>query len=148
MALRLILFSFLKARNLAILITGFVVILFLQRSFPQVLLPIGFKAAYCIAAAAYLLSVFLNFFSQSFHEEFSKNEKRRKVQIMDINFKNLVMRYSRYLGRDHRKRLSKVIDAKDKIVGTYLLHKASFLREKIAEQALNSAISYICNPGT
>ncbi|HEX9060928.1 MAG TPA: hypothetical protein VF941_12170, partial [Clostridia bacterium] len=143
MALRLILFSFLKTRNLAILIAGFVVIYILQRSFPQVILPIGFKTAYCIAAATYLFSVFLNLFSHSFHEEFSRNEKRRKVQIMDINFKNLVLQYSRYLAKDHRKRLSKVIDAKDKIVGSYLLHKASFLREKIADQSLNTAISYI-----
>ncbi len=143
MALRLILFSFLKVRNLAILITGFAVIYIIQINAPQVILPIGFKAAYCIAAAAYLLSVFLNFFSQSFHEEFSRNETRRKIQFMDMNFKNLVMQYSRYLEKDQRKRLSKVTDAKNKIVGSYLLHKTSFLREKIAEQALNTAISYI-----
>lgn len=148
MRARMVLSALFKFRNIGVLAAALILAALLSdpAALPALLgygyaLPDALTVAGSLAA--YILFVLQTLSSKQFHEEFSHNEKLRKIRELNRQANRLAGEARRNTNNTYGQKLRKVMEDKNDIFSSYASGEHSYLKERIVEQTLSLVIAYL-----
>jgi len=145
---RLVLRALFKNRNigtliillgLSALLTDSSALTFVGGAIPAVPSYIAFPASLAIYAAMTIQTLF----NSDFRENFQRKEKEREIRKLNDKCASLFSKVKKNTNNFYLQKLKKVYEDKEGIYNSYLSNRDSYLKENIAKQSLNLAISYM-----